>query len=199
MDAADAKMEAKEKDVKNCQQRIEQLEELVSSLQSDVGRAESCKRDVADEIKIREKKAEMEELQSRKKELEARQKEADVTDIEALQARMRDTRAKVQELGSTVFRAIFLLLFLFFLFVFIPFFFSPQMQMNKTDGMMAMCRQRISQIQKDLTSDQYNKVEKNYRNQLIKLRTLEMAKRDLDKYHAALDKFSFSLNLGGAQ
>ena len=48
-------------------------------------------------------------------------------------------------------------------------------------------------FQRKLASPEYKDVDEEYRVAMIKYETTQMAVKDLDKYHAALDKVSINL------
>ncbi|XP_027116885.1 DNA repair protein RAD50 isoform X1 [Coffea arabica] len=61
-------------------------------------------------------------------------------------------------------------------------------ELNRCRGTMAVYRSNISTNQIDLKQAQYKDIDKRYFDQLIQLKTTEMANKDLDRYYNALDK-----------
>ncbi|KAL4192604.1 hypothetical protein AMTRI_Chr06g195080 [Amborella trichopoda] len=61
-------------------------------------------------------------------------------------------------------------------------------ELNRCHGTMSVYQSNISKNKVDLKQAQYTDIDKRYCNQLIQLKTTEMANKDLDRYYNALDK-----------
>ncbi|KAE9604828.1 putative DNA repair protein Rad50 [Lupinus albus] len=61
-------------------------------------------------------------------------------------------------------------------------------EMNRCRGTMSVHQSNISKNKIDLKQTQYKDIDKRYFDQLIQLKTTEMANKDLDRYYNALDK-----------
>ncbi|KAI5654013.1 hypothetical protein M9H77_31200 [Catharanthus roseus] len=61
-------------------------------------------------------------------------------------------------------------------------------ELNRSRGTVAVYQSNISKNQVDLKQTQYKDIDKRYFNQLLELKTTEMANKDLDRYYIALDK-----------
>lgn len=61
-------------------------------------------------------------------------------------------------------------------------------ELNRFRGTMAVYETNISKNKIDLKQPQYKDIDKRYFDQLIQLKTTEMANKDLDRYYSALDK-----------
>ncbi|XAR48806.1 hypothetical protein NMG60_11031756 [Bertholletia excelsa] len=61
-------------------------------------------------------------------------------------------------------------------------------ELNRYRGTMSVYQSNISKNKADLKQAQYKDIDKRYFDQLIQLKTTEMANKDLDKYYSALDK-----------
>ncbi|XP_050216899.1 DNA repair protein RAD50 [Mercurialis annua] len=61
-------------------------------------------------------------------------------------------------------------------------------ELNKCRGTMSVYQSNISKNKVDLKQAQYKDIDKRYFDQLIQLKTTEMANKDLDRYYNALDK-----------
>ncbi|KAK1591171.1 hypothetical protein Q3G72_003298 [Acer saccharum] len=61
-------------------------------------------------------------------------------------------------------------------------------EFNKYVGTMSVYQSNISKNKIDLKQAQYKDIDKRYFDQLIQLKTTEMANKDLDRYYNALDK-----------
>ncbi|XP_068655363.1 DNA repair protein RAD50 isoform X2 [Aristolochia californica] len=61
-------------------------------------------------------------------------------------------------------------------------------ELNRCQGTLSVYHCNISRHKLDLKQAQYNDIDKRYFNQLIQLKTTEMANKDLDRYYNALDK-----------
>ncbi|CAM0879260.1 unnamed protein product [Alopecurus aequalis] len=59
---------------------------------------------------------------------------------------------------------------------------------NRCQGTISVYQSNISKHKLELKQTQYKDIEKRYFNQLLQLKTTEMANKDLDRYYAALDK-----------
>ncbi|KAK1259931.1 DNA repair protein RAD50 [Acorus gramineus] len=63
-----------------------------------------------------------------------------------------------------------------------------QSELNRCHGSLSVYQNNISKHKLDLKQTQYNDIDRRYLNQLIQLKTTEMANKDLDRYYNALDK-----------
>ncbi|XP_073006721.1 DNA repair protein RAD50 isoform X1 [Typha latifolia] len=61
-------------------------------------------------------------------------------------------------------------------------------ELNRCHGTLSVYQSNISKYKLDLKQSQYKDIDKRYSNQLIQLKTTEMANKDLDRYYNALDK-----------
>ncbi|KAG9136172.1 hypothetical protein Leryth_003783 [Lithospermum erythrorhizon] len=61
-------------------------------------------------------------------------------------------------------------------------------ELNRYKGTMSVYHSNISNNKMDLKQSQYKDIDRRYFDQLIQLKTTEMANKDLDKYYNALDK-----------
>ncbi|BAT86669.1 hypothetical protein VIGAN_04434300 [Vigna angularis var. angularis] len=61
-------------------------------------------------------------------------------------------------------------------------------EVNRCRGTMSVYQSNISKNKVDLKQTQYKDIDKRYFDQLILLKTTEMANKDLDRYYNALDK-----------
>lgn len=61
-------------------------------------------------------------------------------------------------------------------------------EFNRCQGTLSVYQNNISKHKQELKQTQYKDIEKRYTNQLLQLKTTEMANKDLDRYYAALDK-----------
>ncbi|XP_062223293.1 DNA repair protein RAD50 [Phragmites australis] len=61
-------------------------------------------------------------------------------------------------------------------------------EFNRCQGTLSVYQSNISKHKQELKQTQYKDIEKRYTNQLLQLKTTEMANKDLDRYYAALDK-----------
>ncbi|XP_038971803.1 DNA repair protein RAD50 [Phoenix dactylifera] len=61
-------------------------------------------------------------------------------------------------------------------------------ELNRCHGTLSVYQSNISKNKLELKQKQYNDIDKRYFNQLVQLKTTEMANKDLDRYHNALDK-----------
>ncbi|KAF3323696.1 DNA repair protein RAD50 isoform X1 [Carex littledalei] len=61
-------------------------------------------------------------------------------------------------------------------------------ELNRCQGTLSVYQSNTSRHKVELKQPQYKDIEKRYFNQLIQLKTTEMANKDLDRYYNALDK-----------
>ncbi|GAB2227860.1 hypothetical protein Drorol1_Dr00009687 [Drosera rotundifolia] len=61
-------------------------------------------------------------------------------------------------------------------------------EVNRCRGTLSVYESNISKHKIDLKQTQYKDIDKRYFDQLLQLKTMEMANKDLDRYHNALDK-----------
>ncbi|KAL0403652.1 UNVERIFIED_CONTAM: DNA repair protein [Sesamum radiatum] len=61
-------------------------------------------------------------------------------------------------------------------------------ELNRYRGTLSVYKSNIDRNRVDLKQAQYKDIDKRYFDQLIQLKTTEMANKDLDKYYKALDK-----------
>ncbi|KAI3899423.1 hypothetical protein MKW92_038333 [Papaver armeniacum] len=61
-------------------------------------------------------------------------------------------------------------------------------ELDRSHGTLSVYQNNISKNKLDLKQAQYSDIDKRYFNQLIQLKTTEMANKDLDRYYNALDK-----------
>ncbi|KAF7807691.1 DNA repair protein RAD50 [Senna tora] len=61
-------------------------------------------------------------------------------------------------------------------------------ELNRCHGTISVYQSNISKNKIDLKQSQYKDIDKRYFDQLIQLKTTEMANKDLDRYYNALDK-----------
>ncbi|CAL5058159.1 unnamed protein product [Urochloa decumbens] len=61
-------------------------------------------------------------------------------------------------------------------------------EFNRCQGTLSVYQSNISKHKQELKQTQYKDIDKRYTNQLLQLKTTEMANKDLDRYYAALDK-----------
>ncbi|KAI4378799.1 hypothetical protein MLD38_016230 [Melastoma candidum] len=61
-------------------------------------------------------------------------------------------------------------------------------ELNRCQGTMSVYQSNVAKNKLDLKQSQYKDIDKRYFDQLIQLKTTEMANKDLDRYYNALDK-----------
>ncbi|XVE81250.1 hypothetical protein DITRI_Ditri15bG0048400 [Diplodiscus trichospermus] len=66
-------------------------------------------------------------------------------------------------------------------------------ELNRCQGTMSVYQSNISKNKADLKQVQYKDIDKRYFDQLIELKTTEMANKDLDRYYSALDKYAICM------
>ncbi|KAK6266073.1 hypothetical protein QUC31_016910 [Theobroma cacao] len=71
-----------------------------------------------------------------------------------------------------------------------PFGEASLLMINRCRGTMSVYQSNISKNKAELKQAQYKDIDKRYFDQLIQLKTTEMANKDLDRYYNALDKHS---------
>ncbi|KAF6170589.1 hypothetical protein GIB67_021461 [Kingdonia uniflora] len=145
--------------LQNCESREQEISAELNKSKELKLTQDQLKRNIDDNLNYRKTKAEVDELMRDIESLEDRiLKVGEVSTFEA------DLRKLVQERER--FRS----------------------ELDRCHGTLSVYQSNISKHKIDLKQTQYNDIDKRYFNQLIQLKTTEMANKDLDRYYNALDK-----------
>ncbi|KAM7489114.1 hypothetical protein LguiB_026598 [Lonicera macranthoides] len=148
-----------ESELQRCESRKrELLAELEKS--KDLVRSQSeLKRNIDDNLDYRKTKAEVDELAHEIELLDERVlKLGGVSSVEAELKKLADERERLLS------------------------------EINRCRGTLSVFQKNISNYKSDLRRTEYKEIDRRYFDQLIQLKTTEMANKDLDRYYNALDK-----------
>ncbi|KAG9446061.1 hypothetical protein H6P81_012189 [Aristolochia fimbriata] len=139
--------------------RKQQLSAQLSNSKEVLRNQDQLKRNIDDNLNYRKTKAEVDELTYEIQSLEdKKEKIGGVSTFES------DLKKKIQERERLL------------------------SELNRCQGTLSVYHSNIVKHKQDLKQAQYNDIDKRYFNQLIQLKTTEMANKDLDRYYNALDK-----------
>ncbi|EYU31506.1 hypothetical protein ABFS82_07G071500 [Erythranthe guttata] len=157
--ALQEKQALSESKLRNCKTRMEELlKELDKSRDLSRNQAE-LRRNIEENLEYRKLKAQVDELTREIESLEDKVlKMGGVSKIEALLVKLSQERE------------------------------SLLTELNRCRGTLSVYRSNIDKNKADLKQAQYKDIDKRYFDQLIQLKTTEMANKDLDRYYKALDK-----------
>ncbi|XP_057536727.1 DNA repair protein RAD50 [Amaranthus tricolor] len=148
-----------ESQLQQCDQRKKEISDELKRAQEEKVKQELMKHRINQNILYRVAKARVDELTRELESLEQRQ--VDMGSLEVFEAKLLKLN---QERDS---------------------FLS---EFNRFGGTMSVYESNISKNTIDLKQPQYKDIDKRYFDQLIQLKTTEMANKDLDRYYNALDK-----------
>ncbi|KAL9232743.1 hypothetical protein vseg_007814 [Gypsophila vaccaria] len=154
-----AKWSQSETQLQNCSQRKKEIADELQRAKDLKQNQELLRRNIDDNIKYRNYKAKVDELTDELESLERRQVE--IGSAKATEAELLKLNQERDRLLS---------------------------ELNRCRGTMSVYESNISKNKIDLKQPQYKDIDKRYVDQLIQLKTSEMANKDLDRYYNALDK-----------
>ncbi|KAL7145285.1 hypothetical protein ABFS83_07G070900 [Erythranthe nasuta] len=157
--ALQEKQALSESKLRNCKTRMEELlKELDKSRDLSRNQAE-LRRNIEENLEYRKLKAQVDDLTREIESLEDKVlKMGGVSKIESLLVKLSQERE------------------------------SLLTELNRCRGTLSVYRSNIDKNKADLKQAQYKDIDKRYFDQLIQLKTTEMANKDLDRYYKALDK-----------
>ncbi|KAL2923297.1 DNA repair protein RAD50 [Bienertia sinuspersici] len=148
-----------ESELQKCEQRKKNISDELNNVQETRRNHELLAHTIKDNISYREVKARVDELTRELELLEQRQLEIGSANIY-----MTELKKLKQERDRLL------------------------SEYNRFHGTMSVYESNISKNKIDLKQPQYKDIDKRYFDQLIQLKTTEMANKDLDRYYNALDK-----------
>ncbi|KAK9159898.1 hypothetical protein Syun_006239 [Stephania yunnanensis] len=153
------KLSSSESQLQSCEAKKQDLSIELNKSKELMRNQDQLKRNIDDNLNYRKTKAEVDELTSEIESLEDRiVKTGGVPTFEA------DLKKYMQEKERL------------------------RSELDRCHGTLSVYQSNISKHKLDLKQAQYNDIDKRYFNQLIQLKTTEMANKDLDRYYNALDK-----------
>ncbi|KAK9138451.1 hypothetical protein Sjap_009045 [Stephania japonica] len=153
------KLSSSESQLQSCEARKQDLSTELNKSKELMRNQDQLKRNIDDNLNYRKTKEEVDELTSDIESLEDRiVKTGGVSTFEA------DLKKYMQEKERL------------------------RSELDRCHGTLSVYQSNISKHKLDLKQAQYNDIDKRYFNQLIQLKTTEMANKDLDRYYNALDK-----------
>lgn len=143
----------------NCDQRKQEIEATLVQKKTTMSQHEHVRRNIEDNIAYRKVKARVDELDHELELLEQRRVETGSTMV--IESELLKLHQERDRLLS---------------------------ELNRCRGTMSVYDSNISKNKIELKQPQYKDIDKRYFDQLIQLKTTEMANKDLDRYYNALDK-----------
>ncbi|KAJ0094015.1 hypothetical protein Patl1_26082 [Pistacia atlantica] len=148
-----------ESQLRNCDTRKQEILAELNKCKDLMRNQDQLRRNIEDNLNYRKTKAEVDELASEIESLE--EKILKIGGISAVESELVKISQERERLLS---------------------------ELNRSHGTMAVYQSNISKNKIDLKQAQYKDIDKRYFDQLIQLKTTEMANKDLDRYYSALDK-----------
>lgn len=148
-----------ESQLQNCESRKREIEAEVNKSKNLMGNQDSLRRNIEDNLNYRKTKAEVDKLTHEIELLE--DKVLTLGGFSTVEAELKKLSHERERLLS---------------------------ELNKCHGTLSVYQSNISKNKVDLKQAQYKDIDKCYFDQLIQLKTTEMANKDLDRYYSALDK-----------
>ncbi|KAJ6298888.1 hypothetical protein OIU76_019949 [Salix suchowensis] len=153
------KLSLSESQLQGCDSRKQEILAELNDSKNAVRSQDNLRRSIEDNLNYRKIKAEVEELTREIESLEERiLKIGGFSSFEAELAKLLQERERLLS------------------------------ELNRFRGTMSVYQNNISKNKIDLKQVQYKDIDKRYFDQLIQLKTTEMANKDLDRYYNALDK-----------
>ncbi|XP_028772634.1 DNA repair protein RAD50 [Neltuma alba] len=148
-----------ESQLQSCDVRKKEILSELHKSQDVMRNQDQLKRNIVDNLNYRKTKAEVDELGSEIETLEERiLKSGGISTVESELQKLSHERERLLS------------------------------ELNKCRGTMSVYETNIKKNKVDLQQAQYKDIDKRYFDQLIQLKTTEMANKDLDRYYNALDK-----------
>lgn len=148
-----------ESELHSCKKRKEEISAEMKKIRDSIENQDKVRRNIQDNLNFRETKAEVDKLTHEIENLE--DQILKIGGISAIEAELKQLLKERERLLS---------------------------ELNRCRGTVAVYHSNISKNQVDLKQTQYKDIDKRYFDQLIELKTTEMANKDLDRYYNALDK-----------
>ncbi|XP_027334431.1 DNA repair protein RAD50 [Abrus precatorius] len=148
-----------ESQLRSCDTRKQEILAELNKSKDLMRDQDQLKRNIEDNLNYRKTKAEVDELASEIETLE--EKILKVGGVSAVETELQKLSQERERLLS---------------------------ELNRCHGTMSVYQSNISKNKIDLKQAQYKDIDKRYFDQLIQLKTTEMANKDLDRYYNALDK-----------
>lgn len=153
------KQSLSESQLQSCETRKQEILGELNKSKDLMRNQDQLKRNIEDNLNYRKTKAEVDELTREIESLEERKlKIGGVSTIESELVKLSQERERLLS------------------------------ELNRCQGTMSVYQSNISKHKIDLNQTQYKDIDKRYFDQLIQLKTTEMANKDLDRYSKALDK-----------
>ncbi|CAH9120879.1 unnamed protein product [Cuscuta epithymum] len=148
-----------ESQLQNCESRLQEISEELTKNNELMMRQDQLRRNIEDNLIYRKTKADVHQLT---REIESLEEEVvklgSVSGVEAESVRLLQERERLLS------------------------------ELNRCCGTITVYERNISTNKSDLKQAQYKDIDKRYFDQMIQLKTTEMANKDLDRYYHALDK-----------
>ncbi|KAJ8774337.1 hypothetical protein K2173_011586 [Erythroxylum novogranatense] len=153
------KLSLSESQLQSCDARKQEILAELNKFKEGIRDQDNIRRNIEDNLNYRKTKAEVEELGRLIESLEERiLKIGGISPVEAELIKLSQERERILS------------------------------ELNRYRGTMSVHQSNISKNKVDLKQAQYKDIDKRYFDQLVQLKTTEMANKDLDRYYNALDK-----------
>ncbi|GLT97735.1 hypothetical protein SLE2022_152840 [Rubroshorea leprosula] len=146
-------------EIQSCKTRREETSDEISKSNTLMGNQNKLRRNIVDNLNYRKTKAQVDALTWEIESLEDRMLK--IGGISKFEGELKKLLQEKERLHS---------------------------EFNKCRGTMSVYQNNIAKNRDDLKQAQYKDIDKRYFDQLIQLKTTEMANKDLDRYCTALDK-----------
>ncbi|KAK2973610.1 hypothetical protein RJ640_027520 [Escallonia rubra] len=148
-----------ESQLQSCEIRKQEISSELKKSEDVMGSQDQLKRNIEDNLNYRKTKAEVDKLTNEIDSLEERTLE--IGGVSSFEAELAKLTRERESLLS---------------------------ELNRCHGTLSVYQSNVAKNKIDLKQAQYKDIDKRYFDQLIQLKTTEMANKDLDRYYNALDK-----------
>ncbi|KAJ8028558.1 DNA repair protein RAD50 [Holothuria leucospilota] len=139
------------------EQEESNLKKTIDQLKEDIVGEEVKERELYDNIQLKKKRSEVDEVNGNLKNLEEQRGSMDSTGLVREKHRLNNKLASLFK------------------------------ERNQADGRQSVLKEEVKKIETELNSEKYRTAEEKFTDVMIKLKTLEVTNKDLDKYSKALD------------
>ncbi|KAK3020639.1 hypothetical protein RJ639_046423 [Escallonia herrerae] len=146
--------------LQSCEIRKQEISSELKKSEDVMGNQDQLKRNIEDNLNYRKTKAEVDKLTNEIDSLEERTLE--IGRVSSFEAELAKLTRERESLLS---------------------------ELNRCHGTLSVYQSNVAKNKIDLKQAQYKDIDKRYFDQLIQLKTTEMANKDLDRYYNALDKW----------
>ncbi|XP_071950194.1 DNA repair protein RAD50.L-like [Antedon mediterranea] len=151
-------IQAGEKEISCKEQEVEELQKIIDKLKEDVAKQQVNERTMMDNLQLRHKEADLQVVQGKLSKLEQ--------DLGGFNhVRLEEERVQLNRQHNDLMK-----------------------EKHNAEGRLAILKEQIKRVSKDLQSDALKDVKEKHTKMLIKVKTTDVANKDLDKYYQALNR-----------